>query len=235
MTDIPFDKKITLPVNSIYTNNIKKSNRNITLIHEDEAIRIVMRVRSKDPKIIKFQKWVAKVIRTIRKTGSYGLNPELTLKHKELDIKQQQLNNDTAKLKLSQIQLQQNVKNECTVPQNKRFLEQYIVNFIGSQSSNSTNPSQPALTCPHEETYMNVGVVQLAVEAGHSATLAQKKGSSIGRYVCKKFKAKYPNETIGKGREIFSANNASIRPNTYKYKYKDELIGWINEYMQTLS
>ena len=58
ITDIPVERKVTLPVTLSYTNNNINSNRSLTLIHEDEAIKLVMRVRSKDRLILKFQNWV---------------------------------------------------------------------------------------------------------------------------------------------------------------------------------
>ena len=75
------------------------------------------------------------------------------------------------------------------------------------------------------------GITQLAVDNDIvTASNAQKYGSQCGRYVSKKFRATYPNEPIGKGKKILAQNGSYISPNTYKLKYKSEIISWIKEF-----
>ena len=233
LTDIPVEKKITLPINSIYMNNNKKNKRSITLIHEDEAVKLVLRVRSKDPKIVKFQNWVAEVIRTIRKTGGYSMNQNKQLElTPQQQLQKQHLDNEAKKLDMEKLKLCQQVIGKSDTPQNKRHFEQYLLNSL---DNNQASSNIKAIEYTDPESYMNEGVTQLAVENNIvKQHIAQKYGSPCDRYVSTKYRKKYPNDPIQKGKKIWAANNTHISPNTYKHKYKDEILAWIREYFDKL-
>ena len=55
-----------------------------------------MKVRSKNPKILKFQNWVAEVIRTTRKTGCYSMNQDKQLTSQQ-QLQKQHLENESKK------------------------------------------------------------------------------------------------------------------------------------------
>ena len=199
------------------------------LINESGMYDLIFGSKKQEAKA--FRRWVTNdVIPTIRKTGSYSVEPKCTdqqIKLKEIELEHANLLNERNKLDITRLNLYKQIKNECSTAQYKRYMEQFIINHI---TANDNNNNTKAITYQDPESLMNVGVVQLAVDEGFSPTDAQKYGSSLGRYVSKKFKQKYPNEKIDKGREIFAANNAIIKPNTYKHKHKADIICWIKEY-----
>lgn len=181
-----------------------------------------------------FRRWVmTEVLPSIRKTGSYSMHPnkQLALTPQQ-QLQKQHLDNEAKKLDMDKLKLCQQVIDKSDTPQNKRYFEQYLLNSL---DYNPTSSNVKAIEYTDPNSYMNDGVTQLAVE--HNITTAynaQKYGSPCGRYVAKQYRKKYPNDPIKKGKKIFCANNTYISPNTYKHKYKNEIIGWIREYFNSL-
>ena len=193
---------------------------------------------SSKPEAKMFKKWIAnEVLPSIITTGSYTLlnnskQKELDIQTLQLTNEKERLANEAKKLELAKLQFYKGVAADTDIPQHRVFIEQYIVNML--QPTNQ-NANQKALTYIDPESHMLVGVTQLAVEeCGINPSLAQKKGISLGLYIKKKFEAKYDKNEIKKGRRIFSGNGSYIEPNTYKNKYKDEIVGWIKEYFTEL-
>ena len=178
---------------------------------------------SKKPEARAFRRWItSEVIPTIRKTGSYSVKQDNSAKMLELK-------NESTRLQLAKIKLFQDVKNNTSLPQCKHLLEQHITNSV--LHFDDTNTGLKAITYENPESYMLEGITQLAVDNDIvTASNAQKHGSQCGRYISKKFRATYPNEPIGKGKRIFAQNGSYITPNTYKLKYKAEIISWIKEF-----
>ena len=228
---ITFGTLIRLTRGGATNSAIQNIDNQAILINESGLYDLIFGSKKQEAKA--FRRWVTNdVIPTIRKTGSYSVNQtqqctDQQIKLKEIELEHANLLNERNKLDITRLNLYKQIKNECSTTQYKRYMEQFIINHITASDHNNNTK---AITYQDPESYMNVGVVQLAVDEGFSPTDAQKYGISIGRYVSKKFKQKYPNEKIDKGRKIFAANNAVIRPNTYKHKHKPDIICWIKEY-----
>ena len=199
---------------------------NFTLIKEPAIYRLIM--RSNKQNALSFQRWVCEdILPSIRKNGSYSLHSNMQI---QLENERKKLDNEATKLQLATFQFYKSVMDNSDTPQNKRYFEQYMLNVM-----NNSNTYTRAIEYTDPNTYMNEGVTQLAVEHNiTTAYIAQKYGSPCGRYVAKQYKQKYPNDPIKKGKKIWASNNTHISPNTYKHKYKNEILGWIREYFDKL-
>ena len=202
---------------------------NFTLIKEPSIYRLIM--RSNKPNALSFQRWVCEdILPSIRKTGCYSMSTNALTPQQQLQ--KQHLDNEAKKLDMDKLKLCQQVIDKTDTPQNKRYFEQYLLNSL---DNNPTSLNVKAIEHTDPNSYMNEGVTQLAVENNIvTAHIAQKYGSPCGRYVATQYRKKYPSDHIKKGKKIFSANNTYVSPNTYRHKYKNEIIGWIREYFNKL-
>lgn len=65
--------------------NSRGQMRETTLVLEDVVYSVIV-PKSRKPEAIKFHRWVGNVIKTIRKTGSYSISPQLALESKRVDL-----------------------------------------------------------------------------------------------------------------------------------------------------
>ena len=116
------------------------------------------------------------MIRTIRKTGSYSLNQNQLTTQQQLQ--KQHLDNEATKLDMEKIKLCKEVVDNGNTPQNKRYFEQYLLNYL---DNNPTSSNMKAIEYTDPNAYMNEGVTQLAVENNIATSyIAQKYGSPCG-------------------------------------------------------
>ena len=231
-------KNLLAQIGKEYRNDTPQNiDDNAIVINESGLYSLIFSSKKDEAKA--FRRWItSKVIPSIRKTGSYSINnTELT---PQQQLQKQHLDNESKKLDLERLKLCKQVMDNSDTPQNKRYFEQYLLNSVSNNNNNTTvnnnNNNNNSITYIDPESYMDEGVTQLAVENNIvTGYIAQKYGSPCGRYVAKKFREKYPNDEIKQGKKIWCANNSYISPNTYKHKYKNEIIGWIREYFDTLN
>ena len=175
-----------------------------TLVHEDLVYTYVI-PRSKKPEAKKFCRWVGKVIRTIRKTGSYTQADPNEIQ--KLEIQSRQLD----------MQLCNMVATHFGNDTRMMFLmQEKLASLVSGQKAiESGETIRPPLT------------VSEIMEREYASSVVRKHRISVGRMVAKKFRATHGE--IGTTEKYVNGHRVDVK--VYPTEYHEEISGWISDKM----
>jgi prophage antirepressor-like protein len=177
--------------------------RKTTIVHEDLIYSYVI-PRSKKPEAKKFCRWVGKVIRTIRKTGSY--TPADPNEIQKLEIQSRQLD----------MQLCNMVATHFPNDTRMMFLmQEKLASLVSGQKAIESGEILPPLT------------VSEMMEREYTPLVVRNNRSSVGRMVAKKFRAKHGE--MGTTEKYVNGHRVYVK--VYPAQYHDEIEGWISDKM----